>query len=328
MKYPLQKASLSIEDILKIEHTRVYITGRNPDIDQASGIEDLWFNGGIYVPPTIEQAHDLTSDNAGDVGLLRIQGIAESGGKEILNDSTVDFIAAGVAKDDVILNNSTLKYSVVTNVLQTQIEFMGVNERPFFSQGDRYQIVGSASTGASVVLIEFLDRNYNIGAYFKILNGTTKVICDGILRVNQFIVCGASTVENNNIGLLNLTAQIDATITAQISPKEGISSTCTYSVPNGHTAYIASFYGSVVEKNSAGGSLSIKITRFGKAGVNGSFLVRLFDLATAGANHGGREFKPTLKISQLTDISIRCLSVTANNIDIAGNFSIFLVKNA
>lgn len=328
MRYPETSKTQSLPDIQKANFRRVYVSGRNPDVDQATDPEDLWPVGGAWVPPTQPRVHEIVSTSVDDVGILKIQSMTTSGGNSSLIDTTKDFITEGISVGDIVINDRTKKFSVAINIFTSLIVCESVDPEPFFVAGDSYRVVTTNTLGASLICIEYLNSNMQerIGIY--VLNGLTPVITGSMLRINGVFICGSSSRELNNIGNISITAQIDGTITDQIISGEGLGSTGVYTVPRGRKLFISKIYSSMKEVANAGASVSLKINIYGQSGMAGSRIVRLFDLSSAGGNHVTREFEPALVISQLSDVIIRCQSVTANNVDITANYSAFVVNNA
>jgi len=328
MRYQPQEQTLSITEILELPHERVYVTGHNPDIDQNSDPEDIRLAGGFWVPPLTEQIHNLSSSSTADTGQLVSSGVATNGSTTHLQDDSADFISDGVQVGDVILNDSRLIYSVILSVQQNRLDFGGVDADSVFAGGEEYRIVTHSNTGASAIKILYLNNDYEQRGYFKILNGLNTVPCEDILRINNIEIVGADNREISNAGIITMTASLNGTITDQIDVGKGIGSTCAYTVPKGKNAYISSFFCSINETAAGDGAVfGFKTTRYGREGKNGSSTHRLFSLSGRGGNQAGRSFEPTLKIKQFTDIVVRCTSVTSNNVDVAGNFSLFLVDN-
>lgn len=63
------------------KHSRVNKHGINSDVDTSTAPEDVWSNGGIWVPPTTARIHDVVSSSANDTSAgtgmrtLTIQGL-------------------------------------------------------------------------------------------------------------------------------------------------------------------------------------------------------------------------------------------------------------
>lgn len=48
------------------KHSRVNKNGLNPSIDTGTAPEDIWYNGGIWVPPTTARLHNVVSSSVND----------------------------------------------------------------------------------------------------------------------------------------------------------------------------------------------------------------------------------------------------------------------
>ncbi len=328
MRYPKKNKPLTLSQIEAASTRMSHVTGRNPDLDQATDPEDLQFSGGIWIPPSQPQVHRLRSDTALDIGTEITIGTATNGGNELLIDISKNFLTLGVSVGDLVVNDTAGKYAPVILVSAQELECDKTDISPFFVAGDNYRVVSPTGAGAALVCVDYIDEKMSEKRSFYIMNGLNQVLTDLMLRVNNFEVCGASSREFSNVGLLTLRSATDDNVVSEIIPNEGVSSTAAYTIPKGYTGYLTQANASLVEVSNAGATISLKVTRQGILGRSGSYSVRMFDLSSAGGNQQSLEFIPPLAFTEFTDLVLRCSSVTANNVDVSGGFNLMLVKNA
>jgi hypothetical protein len=304
--------------------------GRNPDIDTATTPEDIWDVGGLYVPPTQGRTHDIASSSANDAGTLVSSGTATGGSTTTLVDTGATFVSDGVAVGDAVLNDTDIDHSIVKTVdSETQLTLEPTHHLVSFASGKSYRVVTPASTGASVIHIFGLDSNLAEQEEFIITNGIANVATvNTYARIWRMHTDGAASRITNNVGNITATAQVDATVTAQITAALGQTLTTFYTVPAGKTGYIPHFYGSIRQPTVGSfAELSLRQTKFAVPDGAGSIVEHYIGLATDGSSYVPQEFRPYKVFYERTDVWIRCESVSANNTSIDAGFDIILVDN-
>jgi hypothetical protein len=91
-------------------------------------------------------------------------------------------------------------------------------------------------TGASNVVVQGLDANYDEVQESITLNGTT-----GVAGTVNFIRTHRMYVEYGNTNIGNLTVSIASTVTCAIAPDMGQSQVAFYTVPRGKSAFLKQF---------------------------------------------------------------------------------------
>jgi hypothetical protein len=313
--------------------------GRNPDVDAA---EDIWDGGGLWVPPTAARTHALVSSSAQDDGSVLSTGTADAtSSTTILYDAAADFSGDGVAKGDVVLNDTNMDHSLVVSVddantltIETT-HHANWNERQSttvgFNTGDTYRVVepDGAATGATVVHLYGLDSNFDEAQEFVVLNGAVGVnTIRTYWRVFRMHTDGADGRTTNNVGIITATAAVDGTVTAQINAANGQTLMAIYTCPNGYTCYITDFSASIYKAAvGALANMSLRQTKFAGQGLAGSIVEHTFGLATDGSSFINHPFNPYKVFQEKTDIRMRAEAVSAANCDITGAFEMILVKN-
>lgn len=304
--------------------------GRNPDIDTGSDPEDIWDGGGIYVPPTQARTHDIASSSAQDAGTVLSSGTATGGSLTTLIDSGATFSSDGVTAGDVVLNDTAGDHSIVVTVdSEIQLTVRAMHHVNANASGNSYRIVTSAGTGAVVVHItNALDGSWGELTEFVVLNGTSNVAtANDYFRINSAHIHGAGS-NKTNVGNITLTAQTDATVTAQISAGIGRTLMAFTTVPAGKTMYVTHYKSTL---NRAGAikdaqmDVSVRIRLWGDFS-DGEEVLH-YEGASVNGSPAENYWKPYLKVRQMTDFWIRCESVTDSDSDVTAFFDYYLVEN-
>lgn len=124
--------------------------------------------------------------------------------------------------------------TAIGTVYRTPWELANSNALPLISTAAPLDVASSdAGDTTQVVRIVGLDADYNIIAENVSLNGTTVVsTANSFKAINDFV-----TVSGNCAG--NVTAKIGATVYAQISAGAGRNQAAIFTVPAGHSFYLA-----------------------------------------------------------------------------------------
>ena len=305
--------------------------GRNPDIDTNDTPEDVWDVGGLWVPPTSARIHAVASTSTQDKGSLIATGFISSLSRTELHDSDATFISDGISVGDSILNDTTKEHSMVLEVVsESQLIMHPTRHNKFFQIGDTYRIVTPLGTGASIIHVMGLGETMHSQDEWVITDGTTSVATDNpYWRVFRSHADGAADRNNSNVGDVSVTALVDGTVTAQINAGNGQTLMAIYTVPAGKRAYMVNTSGHV---NRIGGSgtfadLAIREYPFAQYGFSGNRLQHYGSLATDGSSTYEKNFKPYKEFEAYTDIVMRVASVSHNNTDVSGDFSLILVDH-
>jgi hypothetical protein len=184
----------------------------------------------------------------------------------------------------------------------------------------------AAGTGARTVVVQGVDANYNEVTETVTLNGQTAVTMSAsLLRVNYAYVAtagsGNSAAGDIYIGTGTVTAGVPATTYDIIKFDYNVTTTGSYTVPAGYTAYVSQGL------FSAGQSV-------GSSPVQGRLLTRGVDnirrtAAVTTVNNGVANyvFEYPLAISEKTTLEATAVG-TANNNSVSSMFIILLVKNS
>jgi hypothetical protein len=184
----------------------------------------------------------------------------------------------------------------------------------------------AAGTGARTVVVQGVDANYNEVTETVTLNGQTAVTMSAsLLRVNYAYVAtagsGNSAAGDIYIGTGTVTAGVPATTYDIIKFDYNVTTTGSYTVPAGYTAYVSQGL------FSAGQTV-------GSSPVQGRLLTRGVDnirrtAAVTTVNNGVANyvFEYPLAISEKTTLEATAVG-TANNNSVSSMFIILLVKNS
>lgn len=304
----------------------VHVEGKNPDIDTGSTPEDIWPNGGLYVPPTQARVHDIASTSAEDSGTVVSSGTITEASLTKIIDSSADFSGDGVAVGDIVLNDNTQDHSLVTGVGDTFLEVLPMHHGDINSVGENYRIVTADGTGAVVAHIkEGLDSNFDIKSEFVVLNGTSDVeTTNSYTRINLMHIHGAGS-NKSNVGDITATAQTDSTVTAIIKADEGESRNAFYSVPRGYDAYVE-IHGHLNRSTSSTMELSLFQSLWAGllTGSDGQKELGIF--SGSSASPLVHPLASPLKITEYSDVWLRCTYISANNSIVTAGFDITLKK--
>ncbi|KOR29259.1 hypothetical protein TI05_15445 [Achromatium sp. WMS3] len=142
--------------------------------------ETLW--SGSSLMPYLTSGEKLQiSGGANDAGTLLASGTGTIGSTTtILEDTTADFVAAGVAQGDIVLLTPPVnycagfrRYGIVKAITTTQLTVCRTFDTAPY--GLDYRVVTPASTGASVVKLSGLNFDFEPICEHVILNGATDV---------------------------------------------------------------------------------------------------------------------------------------------------------
>jgi len=158
------------------------ILGEAINVTAANTPSEIWLVGNVYTGFNAvgDESTRVVSTINNDNGTLVTQGIIDEGSKNTLFDADVDFIAAGVAVGDIILNDTQAIHGIITSVATNTLVVyrMETDNRGVHginNKGDAYRIATTADTGLAVLkLYDMLNFNRErIPSQFVIMNGFT-----------------------------------------------------------------------------------------------------------------------------------------------------------
>jgi hypothetical protein len=303
--------------------------GVNPQVDTGTIPEDIWDGGGIYVPPTQDQIHDIASSSAADVGTLKSTGtITEQSITKVI-DSNATFVTDGVAVNDVVLNDTSQDHSIVLSVdSETQLTVEEFHHGDGDNVGNTYRIVNPSGTGTAVLHIRqgFQKANGTI-TEFVIMNGTTPVpTINEYYRITRMHGHGSGS-NKTNVGTITCTASVDATVTAQINPKNGQTQMAFIYIPYGETAYVKSYYATIFRTGTASQAMARIYLMSNLWGKDHENLEHAMGVSVDGGM-SPKKFSPNKKITQGTDLWLRVHDVSDSASIIDGGFDVIVKREA
>ena len=234
-----------IADNMIAGHTSWSKLGFTPAMGAVSATteSDVWSAGGVYAfPTTAQQMQVVSTNNTDDIGTVIFDGDSSGGSTTTLVDVTKDFtFGTPVAINDVILLDTTKEYGFVTSVAATTLTCSGGFSSGGSGTGQAYRVIDtSATAGAQVVAVEYLDASYNTQWEYVVLNGTTVVntVSISLYRINSFrvISAGANKKPTGNLVIRNTAG---TTNYSYISAGYTRARNSAYTIPAGYTLYIA-----------------------------------------------------------------------------------------
>jgi len=312
-------------------HSSLNKFGDNPDIDITSGFEDIWDGGGIYVPPTFPQLHDVVSTAAGDTGTVISAGTASETAVdwEDLIDSTATFISDGVLVGDTVLNDTGMELGSINSIIsETQLHVGAGFRDPTtaelgngFTVGQSYRVVNSAGLGAATIYIQGLSQFFTEQSEFVVMNGLTPVSTVG-LYARQFRARVFGNVGVGALGLITSTAATDLTVSCQVMGTANQSLMAIYTVPINKDAYIYQWWGSLSKKQAGSSNL---ILRGGfKSGFG--YIQQSRSLNSTGSSAFNYLPVTPIRLGPGLDIWVEADS-DSNNMGISSGFDLILVDN-
>jgi len=307
--------------------------GVNPDIDMGSGFEDIHDAGGTYVQPTAARVHDIASNNIADVGVVRSSGSATSGSDFNIVDENATFISDGVQIGDMVVNDTKLEHGTVVGIAsETQLNILvfrceRLGSAPLcegIAAGDAYRVIGAASTGASVILIQGLSSTFTELSEYIVLNGTTDVpTTEEYLRVLRMEVLAADTAGTNTAtGQITAVAQTDSTQSALILVGNNHTLMALATIPRGFTGFMTAWWAGLATQATASGRAEIIINEVNRPRRIQEPLI----LTSTGTTRDQRTYEVPKVIPEMSDIIIRADS-TDNNVAVSAGFDVILVQN-
>ena len=280
--------------------------------DVASGNVWIWSGSGGAWYKQVDRGRVLSTDPMLDVsaGVYDFQSAVNKFGKALDVDTATETDiwdgADGTTSTDVWVPPTIAR---VHNIAST----------------DANDASGSG-TGARTVEVQGLDTNWDLQQETVNMNGVTDVPTSGSYRrIFRMKVVTAGNL-GGNAGIVTATAVTDATVTAAIQPGNNQSLMAIYTVPNGKTAYITSYYSSFSGSTPATVSGNVRLLVKNVNASNTVFQLKHI-LGLIGGQGFQHEFAPYYKVTEKHDIKLNMNDSSANNTALTGGFDIVLVNN-
>lgn len=221
---------------------------------------DIWsyaWTQPVYIFPIVAMGMEvLSSNNTDDIGTVIHSGTSTWGSATTLISSTENFLTTTAIGDCVVLDKSwTLpEYGYITSIdSNTQITVWWGFSHWGTGSGRAYSIVDeSATAGAHIVEISYLDWTYAEKSEIVILNGTTVVptVNTNLFRINSFRVMAAwiNKIPTGNITIRHLA---DTPVYSYIEAGFNRARNAMYTVPLGKTLYVTDFNGGYATTGNA-----------------------------------------------------------------------------
>lgn len=184
----------------------------------------------------------------------------------------------------------------------------------------------SAGTGARTIVVEGLDANYNEVTETVTMNGQTAVtMTNALLRVNYAYVAtagsGNSAAGDIHIGTGTVTAGVPATVYDIIKFDYNVTTTGSFTIPAGHTAYVSQ---GLFSTGQAGGSNSVQ-GRLLTRGIDN--IRRTAAITTINNGVANYVFEYPLAVPEKTTVEATAIGSSSNNA-CSSMFILLLVKGA
>ncbi len=310
--------------------TLIHVFGRNSDVD-ASVKEDIWDGGGVWIAPSQERLHNIASSLSTDSGSL-VRGYSASGGSTTtLIDNSATFLTSGAGTGDLLVNDTQNTYGIISALSETGLTMYDMvrddvtksgNTEFTNNQGDVYRVIISIGSGASAVLVEGLDEDWNEAYEIVRLKGTGNNATVNTYRmINKMVVIHSGS--GANTGVISATAQTDSTVTAQIGTVSGSGANRTqmaiYQVPAGKVGYLKSWYAGI-NLSGTGSDISLLVKPIGQG-----FQVRNY---VALYNYSPFEFRPigAIVIPERGIVKLQADN-DVDNVDVSGGFDLVIERN-
>ena len=162
------------------------------------------------------------------------------------------------------------KYGINTTVgTAYETVYRGSNNYTYITTATKLYFAGTAGvdrsngTGARTVYIEGLDAAYNIATEMVTMNGATAVPTSKTYLRIQDVNVDTAGATGGNVGIITIKNFAGTTTYDSMVASTGKLQSAVWTVPNNHTAYITSFYGS--EESNKGVEFDFSYRPYGKA---------------------------------------------------------------
>ena len=189
----------------------------------------------------------------------------------------------------------------------------------------------AAGTGARTVLLEGLDENWEAATEVIPLSGVATVSSTTTFVIIHRMMVQTAGSGGANAGQITATAQVDGTVTAQISTGANQTLMAIYGIAAGKTGLLTNYYTSVGRDGIASDAFcDIVLSTKNNADLAGSVftLKHRLTLQASGTAATQRDFKPYLVIPEKSIIKLSCVNVSDNNTIVSAGFDLYIVDNA
>ncbi len=336
--------SLSISTGQLVGYSHVNKIGRHTTVGTGT-FELIWSLGGSYLPPTIPQFHEVSSNSEEDIGALVSNGNVTSfnvltNNNIEITDTGATYVSDGVLTGDTIIDNTRIDHSIIVSVdSQTQITiqpFHDTNQsvqaqvsKAIFTNND-YTIITTTSNGTGLIQLFGLDENLNEVIEFVLVSGSTPIqTTNQYLRINKAhsIISG---IANTNVGDISINGISDLTTTAFIAAADGKTMQSFFTVPNGKTAFMTNFTLGV--HRLSGPDANVMVAAELKANThipqsNSETVEDTIACVMRGDSFTTKEYNPYKVFKARTDIWMDIVFASSNNLNVSGSFDIILIDD-
>lgn len=181
----------------------------------------------------------------------------------------------------------------------------------------------SNGTGARTVRLTGLDTDYNIVSADVTLNGITPVATTQTFRrvhTAQVLTAGSGGV---NVGIITFNhTTTTANVFLQMMPGRNQTNNSAYTIPAGKTGFIRRIFASTLSTSAGAADCAIWTRAFG-----GVYRQRR-PFSVSNTTNWIDDIYAGIAFTEKSDIILRCISASANNMNIAAGYDMILVDNA
>lgn len=300
----------------KLESRGLNKFGANPNLTQDTQAS-VWANGGLYVWPTQARVHDVVSSNPQDsgfaLGLLTTTGNFSNTETVTIDEKVYTFQTSLTDVDGNVLIGSDAEESIDNLVAAITL---AAGAGTTYATAMTLHPTCTAIKNTAAIMAAYAKTSGSDGAELidedLVLNGLVTVVTpDTYLGINRtFSKTGAK-----NAGAITLTAQTDATVSANIAIGKAQSQLAIYYVPSDRDLMMDTYFISVGKQANAAVSGELYID-------SGSGIARLrhgIGAHSQGSTKSTHEFKPALRVPAGSKIDLRAES-SASSTGVTGGF--------
>ena len=206
----------------------------------------------------------------------------------------------------------------------------GITPQTYYIKSTNANDVDTTGTGMRQVFIQGLDDGYDLQSETVELDGTNNVETENeYTRI--FRMYGTSWGSTGvNAGILTATGTEPGGIAmASIGAGNNQTLMACYTIPNGYTGYLCSYYASLLRANPSSASVELQLlTRPNADSANSGYQIKhVLGLYVNGASYWKHCFDTPLALAAKTDVVCRTASGSDNNMTVSAGFGIILVAN-
>lgn len=180
----------------------------------------------------------------------------------------------------------------------------------------------SNGTGARTVRLTGLDTDYNIVSADVTLNGITPVATTQTFRrvhTAQVLTAGSGGV---NVGIITFNhTTTTANVFLQMMPGRNQTNNSAYTIPAGKTGFIRRIFASTLSTSAGAADCAVWTRSFG-----GVYRQRR-PFSVSNTTNWIDDIYAGISFTEKSDIVLRCISASANNMNIAAGYDMILVDN-